>query len=277
MRPVPKLALDFIGAREGEVLHVYDDHDPTRRELKPGDHVEGTLTAGKGHTGPGLHIGMIFTKAVSDGWFRDDVANAARAVAAKVPDDVIADLTEFQYAAIIDFAFSLGTGDPSKPEWTIWKRLRARQYEQVPLEMMKFVNQTIQERKEVNGQTVIVTRTVKVKGLVNRRAAEFSLWSTEEPGSIIANPPSSMTRTTPTPPTSADPVPVKRSGVIIAGAAGAVAGAGPIVDQVSRAIQPYAGQSDYVQRALGILAAVAAACAGLTIFLVWLQKRNAHN
>lgn len=277
MRPVPQLALDFIGEREGEVLHVYDDRDPERRELKPGDYIEGTATAGRGHTGPDVVVGMTVTKALSDAWFKGDVDIAARRLEAKVPDDVIADLTKEQYAAVLDFIFNLTTGDPSKPEWTIWKRLRARDYDRVPLEMMKFVNQTIREKTVIDGKAVIVEKKVKVQGLVNRRAMDVMLWATKEPGSVDADPPSSLTRSSPTPPTAADPVPLSKSKALIAGAVGAAAGAGPMVNQVTQAIQPYAAQSHYVQQMLGILATIGAACAGAAIFFIWLQKRNAQN
>lgn len=273
MRPVPQICLDFISEAEDEILHVYDDRDPKRRELKPGDYVRGRLTGGKGHTGPDVRIGMTVTPDLSAAWFRADTNHAASELADVVRGDVIADLTEHQYAALISFIFNLG----AKATWTIWKRLNSRQFDQVPLEMMKFVNQTIEEQQNIDGKTVLVERTVKVQGLVNRRAAEVAFWATEEPGSIAAVPPSSLTRNTPTPPTSSDPVPVKKSKALILGAAGAAAGAGPMVNQVTQAIQPYAAQSHYVQQVLGILATVGAACAGAAIFYIWLQKKNAHN
>jgi len=257
MRKIPQAALYFTKPLERAVLRAYDDKNPDRI-LKPGDTVEGTLTAGAGHTGPDVLIGMDVTDALSDQWLWDDLTKAAQGLSAKVGDQVLNELTEHQYVALLDFVLNLGTGDPSKPEWTIWKRLRAREFDQIPIEMARFVNW--------DGH--------KSNGLVNRRNAEIAEWSIEEPGAQPTNPPSSATRVEPTPPTPTEPKPPSKSGVLITGAAGAVASAGPMVHQATQAIQPYAPQSSIVRNTLGILAAVGAVLAVVSLVLVYLSRKR---
>lgn len=260
-RSIPPIAIEFIASVESCVLRVYDDARPSHI-LASGDRVMGKLTAGYGHTAVDLVIGMDVTADMARGWLTDgDVPVAAARLARVVNDGTIAMLTDHQYSAMLSFVFNLG----ADPVWTIWKRLNAKQFDQVPLEMMKFVNQ------EINGVEV------KVQGLVNRRAAEVAFWATQEPGTVIDMPPSSVTREASTPPTPSDPVPAGKSKGLIVGAVGAVAGAGPMVNQVTQAIQPYADHSHYIQKVLAILATVAAACAAIGLFYMYLQKKNARN
>lgn len=260
-RTIPTdIIVPFLIDSEGEILRVYDDKHP-KKILKPGDTVDGVLTAGVGKTG-GLKIGQAITKAMSRKWLMDDLLHkAAVPLEKKVGADVIKTLTDHQYAALLSFVFNLGTGDPAKTEWTIWKRLRALELDQIPLEMMKFVNW--------NGK--------KSSGLVKRRADEVVLWSTEEPGSDQSDPPSSVTRVEATPPTPADPTSPAKSATVLTSAAGAVAAVPVVVSQVSQAISPYADASDMVKKALGVLAIVAAVCAAAGIVLMYLTKRKARN
>ena len=258
-RAVPQSCLDFLQDMEACVLHVYDDAQPTH-VLAPGDKVLGTLTAGWGHTG-NLNIGMDVALSTAQAWLADDASIAAAKLAAVVDQEVIDGLTEHQYGALVSFTFNLG----ANPKWTIWKRLNAKQYDQVPGELMKFTNQCIDGKM------------VKVQGLVNRRASEVAFWSTEEPGSITAITPSSVTRKTQTPPTPSDPVPASKSKALIVSAVGVATGAVPMLDQVRDTITPYAEHSHYVHVALSGLAAVAALCAGTGIFYMWVQKQNARN
>lgn len=261
-RAIPQVAFAIAKDKERLVLFAYDDANWPPKEAVPGDTIHGTITAGYGHTGPDVHIGMPVTQEMADGWLADDFYDAAYKLEKKIGADVVSEMSENQYAAALDFVLNLGTGNPAKPEWTIWKRLRARAWDQVPLEMAKFVNATIDGK------------LVKLNGLVVRRNAEIGLWAVQEKGTVDQTLPSSVTRASPTPPT---PAATGRSKALIVGAAGAIAGAGPMVDQVSHAIAPYAEHSHYVASALGGLAAIAAGCAGIGIFYVWLQARNARN
>jgi lysozyme len=269
-RAIPQAAIAIAKDKETLVLFAYDDAHYPPKEAVPGDSINGKLTAGYGHTGADVSIGMIVTADMADEWLMDDLCTAALHLEKKVGADVIDEMSVNQYAATLDFVLNLGTGDPKKPEWTIWKRLRARAWDQVPLEMAKFVNATI---KDSEGNP----KVVKLNGLVDRRNAEIGLWAVQERGAQDQNPSSSVTRATATPPTSSDPVPMKKSKALILGAVGAAAGAGPMVNQVTQAIQPYAAQSHYIQQMLGILATVGGGCAALAIFFIWLQKRNAQN
>lgn len=256
-RAVPDCFYTFIKNEEKCVLHVYDDAQP-EKILVPTDKVLGTLTAGYGHTG-NLVIGQTVTDVDASNWLISDSIRSARLLEDRVGPDIVLLLTDNQYAALISFVFNLG----ANPTWTIWKRLKAKQFESVPSEMMRFVNATVDGK------------IVKVQGLVNRRAAEVALWSTDEPGTVEVEMPSSTTRATPTPPTPTTLA--GRGKALVLGGAGAVAGAGPLLNQVSQAIQPYADHSDYVQKALGVLATIAAVCAGVGLFYVWLQHKTSKN
>jgi lysozyme len=269
-RPIPQAAFAIAKDKEELVLFAYDDAHWPPKEAVPGDVINGTLTAGYGHTGKDVTVGMIVTQATADEWLTDNLCEAAYALEKKVGADVVSEMSENQYAAVLDFVLNLGTGNPKNPEWTIWKRLRARAWDQIPLEMAKFVNATV---KDQEGNK----KLVKLNGLVDRRNAEIGLWAVQEKGAIDQNLPSSVTRASPTPPTPADPVPMTKSKALIVGAAGAAAGAGPMVNQVTQAIQPYAQQSHYVQQVLGFLALIGAGCAAAAIFFIWLQKKQARN
>jgi lysozyme len=254
MRPVPERALEFLKAHEGLVLRVYDDAHPNV-VLKPGAEPEGTFTAGYGHTGPELHPGMTVSREQAEIWLGRDAEQAAMRLTARV-GKVVDELTEQQYAALISFVFNLG----ASPNWTIWKRLKARQFDQVPLEMMRFVN--------AGGR--------KLQGLVNRRAAEVAVWSTAEPGSIDATPPSSATRAGETPPTPADPVPANRSGALMTALTSAVAAVSVAAQQMIAAVAPFVAQSTFVRQAAALLATAAAAAAVCVLALTWLKKLEAR-
>lgn len=259
MRAIPQAAIDLVKQEEETHLFVYDDRHYPPRPAKPGDKIDGTLTAGTGHTGEDVVAGMVVTAEMDAAWLLADLGIAAKRLVDRIGDAIVEALTENQYAALLDFIFNMG----ANPAWTIWKRLKARHFDQVPGELTKFVNWGEPPQKSSD--------------LVNRRNAESALWAQGEPGTTNAPVPSSVTRAAPTPPTPADPVPMVKSKALIAGAAGAVAGAGPIVNQVSQAITPYAEHSHYVQATLGILATVAAGCAAAGVYYIYVQKRNAQN
>jgi GH24 family phage-related lysozyme (muramidase) len=260
-RQVPQAAIDLVNDQEETVLFVYDDAFYPPHECMPGDQIIGTLTAGTGHTGSDVSIGLKVTQEMNDAWLAADLLRAGTRIQVLI-GTVVDALTLNQYAALLDFVFNLGADSG----WTIWKRLKAKQFDQVPLELAKFVN----IRK--NGAMV------KSIGLVNRRNAEIALWSKDEPGSDTTPIPSSVTRqVAATPPTAADPVPVTRSKGLIAGAIGSITAAPAIVTQVTQTISPWAEHSDYLQHAIGILAVVGAACATATLFFIWLDKRKAQH
>ncbi len=256
MRAIPQSCIDLVRDQEETHLFAYDDAFYPATEVMPGETIRGTLTAGTGHTGNDVCIGMTVTAEMDAAWLLKDLETAAARLNSQI-DGVIDQLTDNQYAALVDFVFNLGAA----PSWTIWKRLKAKQFDQVPLEMAKFVN--------AGGK--------KVNGLVSRRNAEIALWAENEPGTDAVPMSSSITRTTLTPPTPADPIPPAKSKGLILGTVGAIAGIAPGIDQVSHAIEPYSHHSDYVQKAYGFLMVVAASCATAGLIYFWLQKRNARN
>lgn len=258
MRPIPTAAPTFLRKHEGCVLRVYDDARP-RLILQPGAKPVGTLTGGYGHTGPELTPGLEVTQGLADAWLMEDLRTAAERLERRI-GAVVGELTGNQYAALLSFVFNLGV-DGKMAGATIWKRLKARQFDQIPLEMMKFVN--------AGGK--------KLQGLVNRRAAEVALWSTFEPGSISDTPPSSLVRLMDTPPTPADPVPMHRSASILTGFAAAIASGPAIVNQAIEAVQPYSVFSPQVTTIMGVLGAIGAAIAVAKLVIDWRKKREARS
>jgi lysozyme len=272
MRAIPDVAVKFVAKHEARRLTAYPD--PASPRARTGKGSGAPWTIGYGHTS-GVKVGDKITAAQALEFLAKDMETAARALEAKI-GPVVDDLTENQYAALISFVFNLGTGDPKKREWSIWAMLRKRQYDQVPAEMMKFVN--------AGGR--------KLQGLVNRRAEEIKLWSTEEPGSDDVVLTSNVTRAMPTPPTPADPVPPQRSASIWAAMTAPLAGlwlaiqswgamildwvgnAPDFIKQAINAVDPFAEKSPLAE---AMQTGLATAGAALGIFVAWrmLQKKRA--
>lgn len=248
MRAVPQQAIDFIKAHEGLRLTAYRDSG-------------GVWTIGYGSTGPDVIGGLSITQEAADERLNTDLETAATRLMLKVKPDIIAELTDNQYAALLSFVFNLGT-----PGTTIWKDLNAGNFDQVPADMMAFVY------ARVDGSMV------KISGLVNRRADEVKLWSTEEPGSVVAAPSSAVTRNYATPAAPVDPKPRGGIGPAIASAVAslslAASQAQGAVKSVLDALSPYAQDSHRVQAIISGLTMVAAALAVTTLILIWLRNRS---
>lgn len=118
--------------------------------------VGGIWTIAYGHTSaagaPVVTPNMVITDAEAEAILRADLATFEARVArlVKVP------LTDNQHAVLVSFDFNTGKLHSS----TLLKKLNAGDYDAVPAELMKWVN--------AGGK--------RVKGLVNRRAAEAGLW-----------------------------------------------------------------------------------------------------
>lgn len=244
MRPIPANAPSFVSKHEGLKLKAYQD-------------VVGVWTIGYGHT-QGVEPGEKITRERALDLLAEDLKTAAARIAGVVKRPVVDDLTENQYTALLSFVFNLG----ANPKWTIWKRLNARQFDQVPLEMMKFVN--------AGGK--------KVQGLVNRRADEAKLWSLGEPGSTAEPMPSSVTRSTPTPPTPAEPPKslaksgtVWTGGVVVAG--GVVEGA----RNVQGIIAPQAAHSEWLMKVMGLVSILIVAGGVAIMVFKWCEHRAAKH
>jgi hypothetical protein len=172
---------------------------------------------------------------------------------------------------VLSFAFNLG----AKPDWTIWKRLKARRFDDVPAEMLRFVNVTVKET--VDGKKVEVLK--RIDGLVNRRNAEVALWRTGEPGASPEDVPSSFTREEPTPPTPApgphkDPKMVGLATLAAALAPEGIKQASDGVAQITGSIQPFAEKNPIVGKAVETLSGVAAALAVLLVIILWIRAHR---
>lgn len=244
MRPIPQQAVDLVGRWEACVLQAYPD---------PATGGE-PITIGYGHTG-GVKLGQSISAATATSFLRADLRIAAGRIAARI-GPVVDELTDNQYAALLSFVFNLG----ADPKWTLWKRLKARQFDQVLGELIKFVN--------ADGR--------KLQGLVNRRTDEIRVWSTDEPGSHDAPVTSSATRAAVTPPTPADPVAPAKSATLITGALGVASTVPVAAKQVMDTVEPYRDASPILGQVVAILAAIAAGAAVVVLILTWLKKRESR-
>jgi lysozyme len=243
MRPIPPGAAAFVAEHEGLRLVSYQDSG-------------GVWTVGYGHTGPEVHAGMKIPLGKAKAFLAADLKIAASRLHAVVKREVIDELTENQYAALLSFVFNLG----ATASWTIWKRLNARQFDDVPVQMMRFV----------------YVGKVKLKGLVNRRAAEVALWSTDEPGSVEDEaPPSSVTRVESTPPAVASVTPATKSGTALTGAAQVVGGLSAGGLAVQQTIAPHAQSAEVLGKVVAGLAVFMALCGVILLAIKWLEKRRA--
>lgn len=244
MRPIPDRAVSFVGQLEGCELVSYPD--PATK----GD----PWTVGFGHTGPDVRPGMKITNTQAANFLRADLATARSRLAGQI-GEVVDELSEAQFIALLSFVLNLG----ANPSWTIWKVLRARKFDQVPAQMMRFINAAGKPNK----------------GLTNRRAAECALWAEDAAAEPL---PSSVTRSIPTPPTPTDTKPLRKSKSFMTGLAtfGLTAAAfvsdhiKPILD----ALTPYAASSATIAKVQSTLVTLAAGAAVATVVFIWLKRRR---
>jgi lysozyme len=247
MREIPQAAVAFVAAHEALRLESYQD-------------AGSVWTIGYGHTGPDAHAGMRITYDQATAFLTADLITAAARLASVVSLDVIRELTDNQYSALLSFVFNLGNGADPKTgvsPWTIWKRLNARQFDQVPVEMMRFV----------------YCGKLKLQGLVNRRTAEVALWSTAEPGSAPDDPSSGFTRAEPTPPVALNPVPLAKQPAFMAVAVSVVLAAPGLISQAVSALTPYA-TDPIVQHVLDVLTRASPLAGALSAFVLALQHQQ---
>lgn len=224
-RPIPNTAVDLVARWEGCELVAYPD--PATGGVP--------WTIGYGHT-QGVRPGQKISMEQARSFLRDDLAGAAAKLLGVVKAPVLAELTDNQYAALLSFVFNVG----ANASWTIWKRLNARNFDAVPVEIMRFVN--------AGGR--------KMQGLVNRRTDEVRLWSLNEPGSTTENPPSSRTRIEPTPPTPLVQKALAKSKTLWAGGTVAAGGAVSGATQLQSLVAPQAHYSAVAAKIAAFAAAV---------------------
>ena len=256
MRPIPQSAIDLITRWEGLRLSSYPD---------PASGGE-PWTIGYGHTG-GVKPGDRISEARARVLLKSDLARFATAISQKL-GPVVDELTDNQYAALLSLVFNVG---PDAPK-TLYAKLRRREFDQAPMEFLRFVN----------------ARGRKLQGLVNRRTDEVRVWSIDEPGSADIRLTSGELREMETPPTAADPTPSKKSVSLWAAICAAVLGflkwIGDLLAQIPdfastaiNAINPFAQKSEwaaFVVNGLGGLGAVAG------VYVAWSilkKKREARS
>lgn len=259
VRPVPPQAIPFVQKQEGLRLTAYPDPISGREPW--------TIGWGSTH---GVAPGMAITEGEAVTRLQGDLLTAGGHIEGHI-GEVVSELTDNQYAALLSLAFNCGTGpekgDPK--EWQLWRLLCARQFDQIPGQIIRFCN--------AGGR--------KVQDLVNRRSDEVKLWSTDEPGSTATALPSSTTRVIDTPPTDMPVKPLSKSksmiGSCVAACLASASAVAPqvkgAVDGATSAIAPYVGQSTILQGISSHLALVAAAAALAVPALLWLKNHEAKS
>jgi lysozyme len=241
MRPIPPQALAIVKEFEGLKLVGY---------LCPA----GVPTAGWGHTGPDVRVGVRYTRDKAEAWLRADLQHAANRLAGVVKPDVLADLSDPQYAALLSFVFNLG----AKSSWTIWKRVNARKFDLVPPELMRFVN--------AGGK--------RLPGLVRRRGAEAALWEQGEEDEPETPPSTTLRMIGMTPPTPATDKPLTVSKTMWTGAGVAASGVVAGAQQVQALVAPQAMYHEHLQT-LGAIVAGLIVAGGIAVMVFkWLEQRG---
>lgn len=240
-RPTNKATLDLVKQYEGYRGKAYKC---------PAD----VWTIGYGHTRR-VYEGMTCSRAEADAWLKEDLATAGSRLRDRI-GSVVDELTDNQYGALCSFVFNLG----ADPKWKIWRALKARDFDAVPSELVRFVY--------AGGK--------KLAGLVARRNAEVELWSLDEPGSEHSDLPSSSTRVLETPPAPAAKATLT-SAPLVGGAVSAAATVTVAAGEVTKAIAPYADKSEHVAKVIAIIATIAAAAAVLVLVGNWLIHKRMKN
>jgi len=245
MRAIPKQAVAIVSEFEGCVLVAYPD------PATGGD----PWTVGYGHTGPEVKPGMKITAARAKALLTEDLKVAAAKLRTVVKPDIIAALDDCQYAALLSFVFNLGAGRT----WSIWKVLNAGRFDEVPAQLARFVN--------AGGK--------KMKGLVRRRAAEAALW--HEGDAEEADLPSSVTRSSPTPPTPTDTKPLTKSKSFNAQGIAALNGSLSVGTATLREqVEPYSHLSDVLGKIMVVLIVLTAISSVVGLYLTWMKKQQAN-
>lgn len=270
VRKIPRILLEFLISAEALKTRAYQDS-------------KGVWTIGVGHTGPEVRRGLVWTVEQCMRALVVDATDHAELLEKRIGADIIAELSEHQYAALVSFVFNLGAG----PKWTIWKVLKRRQFDAVPAQLKRF-----------NKITLADGRVKTLPGLIKRRAAEVQLYETPDVmaptvAMEMATPlvsaehiPSSEIRRLPTPPELLPRKPLVHSKSFMTTGASGIAGifaaaTSWIAENLPKAqggakaaldqIQPFAGGSDAVATMASTLTTV---CAVLAVAALAFQLRK---
>jgi lysozyme len=123
----------------------------------------GDPTIGYGHT-DGVKMGDRITAYQADQFLRDDLAIAESAI----ERNVTAPITGTQHAALVSWAFNVGSGAVAKS--TLVRLLNQDRYDEVPGQLLRWIKVT----------DPVTKRKSDSNGLRNRRKAEIALWLTDD-------------------------------------------------------------------------------------------------
>ncbi len=237
MRSIPQIAVDFVARFEGLRTKAYLDS-------------ANIPTIGYGHI-EGVKLGQSCTKPQAMRWLTEDMRIAQGKLHGVLKPEIIAELSEGQWAALLSFVFNVG----AKPNWTIWKLLNDRKFDQAADQLSRFIN----------------AGGARVQGLVNRRAEEFKLWHSDAPEDDL---PSNFTRGVGvTPPTPEAKKPLWKSKTLWTG--GGVAGAGLVqgAQTVQGIVAPQAYHSPWLMKLVGLTAILIVIGGVLIVLFKALEQR----
>lgn len=245
-RPVPAETVELLHPFEGLRLKAYDDKQPNRKVFSSIRDVIGVPTWGYGHTGPDVTKldvvrGSTITKAKAEALLLEDLKDAQRKIDLHITRRRIDQLTEFQYAALISFVYNAGL----KGSWTITKLLNAGRFDEVPDQMIRFVNS--------GGE--------RMQGLVNRRRAEIDLWRS---GTTAAMPhPGLVYAPSSTAVEAAEAKSVATSRTMLASVVSGLSGVGTATTVAIEQLSPHAHGNDMLTKAMTLCVIISAGAAFL--------------
>jgi GH24 family phage-related lysozyme (muramidase) len=142
---------------EGCILFAYDDAND--RRVNPGDTVQGTLTIGYGHTGPGVVPGLTWTQDQAEAALHHDID----IVVQQIRPLITCQLNDNQFSAFVCFAYNIGVQGFAGS--SALHLANAGNLTNVPAAI------ALWNKARVNGVAV------PSPGLTNRRNAEIDLWN----------------------------------------------------------------------------------------------------
>ena len=148
--------IDYIKKHEKLVLFVYDDFAP-KNPHTAGTPVQGTLTAGWGHTGPDVYSGMEVTEAMANAWLQADLGWAENRVNQKITER---GLSQNQFDMLVSHTFNSGGSD------TLFQRVNDYLRGLIPIEQVGAWWTS----------TYITSKGRTLQGLITRRAEEFEIF-----------------------------------------------------------------------------------------------------
>jgi len=226
MRKTNQAGVDLIKQWEGVKLYSYQD-------------VAGIWTIGYGHTSaagiPNVKPGMRINGTEAEEILKKDLSKFE----ARVEKLVKVVLNDNQFAALVSFDFNTGALHKS----TLLKKLNAGDYDAVPGELMKWVS--------AGGK--------KVKGLVNRRAAESGLWAK---GQFVASNTVVATKT------------VNTKDVAVIGGTGTAGASATLLPAVPDIIDAVSSQREELTSGQWARIIVAVIILGLTAYGIWRKVRS---